>query len=93
MRHKDSCGLDDSSLEPREKKSRVRECDVCVGKNDCSSQPHACHQFSDDFHHDEDELDEAAEGYHCHPVFRSKSFFASFGFLVIFRLIHGAVRT
>ena len=24
--------------------------------------------FSDDFHHDEDELGEAAEGYHLHPV-------------------------
>ena len=25
--------------------------------------------FSDDFHHDEDELDEAAERYHFHPIF------------------------
>ena len=31
VRHNDSSGLDDSSLGPNEKKSRVRECDVCVG--------------------------------------------------------------
>ena len=31
VRHNDSCGLEDSSLKPSEKKSRVRECDVCVG--------------------------------------------------------------
>ena len=29
--HNDSCRLDDSSLESREKKSSVRECTVCVG--------------------------------------------------------------
>ena len=37
----------------------------------CSSQPNACHHFSDDCHHDEDELDEVEEGYHFHPVFGS----------------------
>ena len=37
----------------------------------CSSQVDACHHLSDDCHHDEDELDEAVEGYHFHPVFGS----------------------
>ena len=40
-------------------------------KRHFSSQLHACHYFSDDFHHDEDELDEAAEGYHFLTVFGS----------------------
>ena len=39
-------------------------------KNHCLSQLDACHHLSDDCHH-EDELDEAAEGYHFHPVFGS----------------------
>ena len=37
----------------------------------CSSQLDACHHLSDDCHHDEDELEEAVEGYHHHPVFGS----------------------
>ena len=36
-----------------------------------SSQLDACHHFSDDCHHDEDEPDEVAEEYHFHPVFGS----------------------
>ena len=46
-------------------------------KNHCSSQFHACHHFSDDFHHDEDELDEAAEGYPLHRVLEVDSFSSS----------------
>ena len=37
----------------------------------CSSQLNASHHFSDDCHHDEDELDEVVRGYHLHPVFGS----------------------
>ena len=47
---------------------------LTLEKKHCSSQLHACHHFSDDFHHVEDDLDEAAEGYHLHPVFGVDSF-------------------
>ena len=41
-------------------------------KSDCSSQLHACHQLSDDCHHDE-ELADGLKVYHLQPKFRDKS--------------------
>ena len=59
------------TLSPREKNPRLRKSGMCAkyGVVLALSQLDACHHFSDDYHHDEDELDDVKEGYHSHPVF------------------------